>query len=75
MNKKLPDYNTCVEYDGVQHYKSVEWFGGAEAFESLNIRDKIKTNFCLNNNIELIRIRYDEDILDKLSFLKDIYLL
>ena len=68
----LPKYNICIEFDGIQHYESIEWFGGDKAFESSKIRDEIKTDFCLNNNIKLIRIRYDEDILDKLSFLKDI---
>jgi very-short-patch-repair endonuclease len=69
----LTKYNTCIEFDGIQHYESIGWFGGDKAFESSKIRDEIKNNFCLNNNIKLIRIRYDENILDKLSFLINIY--
>ena len=34
-----------------------------------NLRDKIKTEYCKNNNIQLIRIKYDEDIKDKLRSL------
>jgi len=75
-NKKLQfdfyliDYNICIEFDGKQHFVNVEWFGGSVAFERRKILDKVKNNFCLKNNIELVRVRYDENILDKLSFLK-----
>lgn len=68
----IQKYNLCIEFDGIQHYKPIERFGGIEAFESLKIRDEIKTKYCLENNIELIRIKYDENILDKLYFLSDI---
>ena len=26
----LPNYNTCIEYQGKQHYESIEYFGGEE---------------------------------------------
>ena len=25
----IPDLNLCIEYNGLQHYKSVDFFGGA----------------------------------------------
>jgi Zn finger protein HypA/HybF involved in hydrogenase expression len=65
----LYKYNMCVEYDGIQHFKVIERFGGVEGFERRLFLDNIKTQYCLDNNIALIRIRYDENILDKLSFL------
>ena len=52
----LPDHNMCIEYDGLQHYKSVKYFGGDVRFEDQKIKDNIKNDFCLNNNIKLIRI-------------------
>ena len=58
----LPEYNTCIEYDGQQHFKPVEYFGGDEAFIIRKKNDEIKTKYCLENNILLLRIRYDEDI-------------
>jgi hypothetical protein len=54
----LPDYNTCIEYDGEQHYGSILTFGGEEAFKRLQLRDKIKTEYCEKNGIKLIRIPY-----------------
>lgn len=65
----LLDYNTCIEFDGRQHYKSIEFFGGEKRLLEQQKRDKIKTNFCKNNKINLIRIKYNENINDKLQFL------
>ena len=58
----LPDYNVCIEYDGGQHFKPVKWFGGEEGFRKTQERDEIKTQYCKNNNIPLLRIRYNQDI-------------
>lgn len=56
----LPEYNTCIEYDGKQHFESIEYFGGELSLEKQKIKDSIKDSFCLNNNIKLIRIPYFE---------------
>lgn len=63
----LPDYNTCIEYDGEQHFKSKTVFGGDEAFNDRVNKDKIKNAFCENNNINLIRINYKENIKNELK--------
>lgn len=49
-----------VEYDGVLHYKSIDWFGGDEHLEGTQYRDSIKTNYCKDNDISLLRIPYWE---------------
>lgn len=54
----LPDYNTCIEYDGMQHYKPIEYFGGNKQLKKQQIRDKIKNEYCKNNNITLLRLPY-----------------
>ena len=38
-----------------------------ENLKRLQFRDKIKTNYCKNNNINLLRIRYDENVKEKLT--------
>jgi hypothetical protein len=63
----LPDYNICIEYQGEQHYKSVKFFGGEEAFKNRKVRDKIKKNYCKKNNIKLIEIKYNKDVLKELQ--------
>lgn len=56
----LPDHNILIEFDGGQHYKIVDHFGGFDAFVELKIRDTIKNIYCEKNNIKLIRIPYWE---------------
>ena len=53
----LPDYNICVEFDGMQHYKSIKHFGGDKIFAEQRLKDKIKSDYCVKNNIKLIRIK------------------
>ena len=62
----IKSYNVCIEYDGVQHFMPIR-FGKHETEEQLNEkfklqqkRDKIKNDYCKNNNINLIRIPYTE---------------
>ena len=59
----LPYRNICVEYQGIQHFKSIEYWGGIEGFKSQQRRDKIKKEYCLNNNIPLVIIKYNDDVL------------
>ena len=48
----------AIEYDGIQHFKPVEYFGGVESLKKVQERDKRKNRFCEENNIKLIRIPY-----------------
>ena len=76
FKKQLPfdfyisSLNTIIEYDGEQHYKIVKHFGGLDEFIDTKIRDTVKTIYCKENNIKLIRISYwdfdrIEEILDR----------
>jgi hypothetical protein len=56
----LPEFNTCLEFDGIQHFKPVKDFGGEEEFEIIKKRDECKNKWCLENNVKLVRIRYDQ---------------
>ncbi len=61
----LPDHNICIEYDGEQHYKSINYFGGDNSFNNTKLNDAIKTKYCLDNNIKLIRIPYTEKDIER----------
>lgn len=63
----LPEKNICIEYDGIQHYEISDYFGGYDKLEKQNIRDNIKTKYCLDNIIKLIRKRYDDNIEEKMK--------
>lgn len=47
-----------IEFDGKQHFESIEWFGGQEGFEYTKHNDNIKNKYCEENNIPLLRIPY-----------------
>lgn len=65
-----------IEYDGEQHFKPVEYFGGQEQFEKQQHHDKLKNDYAKENNIPLLRIRYDEDTISVLeNYLKDLQLI
>jgi hypothetical protein len=59
----LPSQNILIEYDGEQHFRPVN-FGGIpdeRAIKNLTTtqyHDKIKTSYCKEHNIPLIRIPY-----------------
>lgn len=54
----LPEYDILIEYQGEQHYKSVDYFGGEEMFLRRSINDEIKKKFCATNKIKLICLPY-----------------
>ena len=56
----LKDLNICIECDGLQHEKAVDIFGGEEQLKIQKRNDAIKDNYCLNNKINLIRIKHTE---------------
>lgn len=67
----LPDYNICIECDGIQHFKPIKYYGGEEKFIQRQQNDKIKTQYCKNNNIKLIRIPYQDYSLISSHYLKE----
>ena len=44
----------------------VEYFGGVDNFIKAQKRDKIKEQFCINNKIQLVIIKYNDNIRDKM---------
>ena len=62
----LPDYNLCIEYDGQQHFEESSYFG-KDSFIKTKKHDKLKNAFCKEFNISLLRIKYDENILEILN--------
>lgn len=63
----LPDLNVCIEYDGLQHFKSVEMYGGQKYLEETQFKDEIRNDFCNSNGIKLLRIKYDKNVKNKVN--------
>lgn len=58
----------AVEYDGEQHYRPVEFWGGEKGFKRQKKRDELKNDYCLKKGIPLIRIPYNsKDIFEELE--------
>lgn len=58
----LPLRNILVECDGIQHQEPVEYFGGQNRFLYQKNNDNIKTKWCHENQIRLIRLKSNSDI-------------
>lgn len=56
-----------IEYNGLQHYKPVDFFNGEEGFKRQVKNDKIKHEYCVNNNIDIFYITYKDKIEDKMN--------
>lgn len=56
------DINLAIEYQGEQHYKPVEIFGGEQGFKNTQKRDKEKLQLCKQHNINLIYFNYQEEL-------------
>lgn len=66
----LPNFNLLIEYQGEQHERPVELFGGSEQFDIQNEHDRRKKEYAKTHNINLLEIWYYdfkniEDILNK----------
>lgn len=56
----LPDYNCCIEYDGIQHFEPSERFGGEKGYATRMWKDELRNAYCQENGILLIRIPYTD---------------
>lgn len=52
----FPKENIGIEYQGVQHYKPVEYFGGEDGFAKNQERDARKRRLCEENACSLILV-------------------
>ncbi len=56
----LPSHRILIEYDGLHHYESIDFFGGEKLLESMKSNDSIKNKFAEENGLVLYRIPYWE---------------
>lgn len=62
------DQNYIIEYNGPQHYKPVKMMGGVLAYEVRKQRDEDLRKYCVENNIKLLEIKYnDKNIQEKIE--------
>lgn len=54
----IPSIKTGIEYQGIQHYRPVEFFGGEDALTLRKELDRTKKESCESNGVRLIEWPY-----------------
>lgn len=72
MDFHLPKQKIIIEYDGAQHFEPTTMGRMTEAeaekaFDNIKINDKRKNKWAKENNYKMIRIKYTENVEEKLS--------
>jgi len=65
----LPQDNICIEYQGQQHFNG--WNGNKNSLDIIQRNDIIKRNFCNDNGIKLVEIKYTDNIDIILNTIRD----
>lgn len=63
----LPNYNILIEYQGIQHYKEKDFFGGEYQLKVQQHHDNLKRIYAKDNGYNLIEISYKIDTQDKID--------
>lgn len=63
----IPKKKILIEYDGEQHFIAIDFWGGKKGLDERILKDKIKDEWAKKNRIKLFRIKYDENIVQKMS--------
>lgn len=58
----IPELKVAIEYQGLQHFQPVEYFGGVKAFEETQKRDARKLRLCKRHGIHLIYVQQGYDL-------------
>jgi len=53
-------HEMLIEIDGFQHFQPIDFYGGIDGFKNRRKCDIIKSLYCHNNNIPLLRIHYED---------------
>lgn len=62
----VPELKLGVEYQGEQHYRAFTHWGGEEAFQRTQERDKKKKKLCRKEKVDLVYFNFKEAISEQL---------
>lgn len=60
----IPNQKIIIEYNGEQHYRPIEFFGGEIAFKKQQHHDYIKRKYAIDNGFTLLSIRNTDKVED-----------
>jgi very-short-patch-repair endonuclease len=56
----IPSMRVCIEFDGIYHFQPIEELGGLKTYDRVRLEEKIKSDYCEDNYIDLVKIKYDQ---------------
>lgn len=56
----IPSLKIAIEYQGRQHFKASDYFGGDKAFKKRQELDERKRDLCIKNNVRLLYFTYNK---------------
>ncbi len=63
----IEELGILIEFQGIQHYEPVTFFGGNKSFEKQKEKDALKRKFAESEGLKLIEIKYDNDSYEKVK--------
>jgi hypothetical protein len=66
----LPDINTAIEYQGIQHFKPIKIFNSEAGLKATKDRDRRKKMLCDCNGVDLIKVKENYDLEKIISHIK-----
>ncbi|MBO4667884.1 MAG: hypothetical protein J5666_07170, partial [Bacilli bacterium] len=61
----IPSIKTAIEYQGQQHYKPINAFGGSKTYKDYITRDSEKRELLAAQGVRLIEWKYDVEITEE----------
>jgi len=58
----IPALNLAFEYQGEQHFKAIDHFGGEDGHRNLRERDQLKKRLCDENGVRLIYVYHTDSL-------------
>lgn len=62
-----------IEFNGIQHYKSISVFGGEKAFQMQKKHDLMKVQYCVDHGLYLLQIPYKTCECDTEEYVKRLF--
>lgn len=67
----IKELNIAIEYNGIQHYEAIDYFGGLDGLKNTQFLDKKKRQKSKTQNVKVIDIKYDMDMMSSLLLIKE----
>lgn len=63
----LPSFKVLIEYQGIQHYKPVDYFGGENQLKKQQLHDQMKRIYAKKHGYNLIEVSYKLNTFDSIK--------